>query len=276
MKYKTYLKQISFFFLLIVYSTSPIKAQMGLPVSTYDVVWDSLGTNENSSMPLGNGDVALNVWTEQNGDIVILIAKSDSWSENGELLKPGRVRISLKPNPFVNSASFTQTLRLEIGNVELHSGKNFVHIWVDANNPVVHVQVQTEAPVELKAASEIWRTKEYTFDSQAINRTGLGMFEWGGYPGSLTFYPDIILPSKYNRVSSCHFNTHSIYPMVFREEHLESLLPKFPDPLMHRCFGITIKGDNLVSSDNQTLKSLKVSSTHQLDIYTLTEQAESP
>ena len=276
MENKNYLKQISFFFLLIVYSTSPIKAQMGSPVSTYDVVWDSLGTNENSSMPLGNGDVALNVWTEQNGDIVILIAKSDSWSENGELLKPGRVRISLKPNPFVNSASFTQTLRLEIGNVELHSGKNFVHIWVDANNPVVHVQVQTEAPVELKAASEIWRTKEYTFDSQAINRTGLGMFEWGGYPGSLTFYPDIILPSKYNRVSSCHFNTHSIYPMVFREEHLESLLPKFPDPLMHRCFGITIKGDNLVSSDNQTLKSLKVSSTHQLDIYTLTEQAESP
>src|ERR1039458_7560774 len=44
-----------------------------------DVTWTALGTNENNSMPLGNGDVALNVWTEQNGDIVLLIAKSDAW-----------------------------------------------------------------------------------------------------------------------------------------------------------------------------------------------------
>ena len=82
-----------------------------------DVTWTTLGTNENSSMPLGNGDVALNVWTEQNGDILLLIAKSDAWSENGELLKLGRARVSLKPDPFVNSASFTQTLRLENGDV---------------------------------------------------------------------------------------------------------------------------------------------------------------
>jgi alpha-L-fucosidase 2 len=276
MTIKNYLNQISFFLLLIVFSTSSLKAQRGSQVSTYDVVWDSLGTNEDSSMPLGNGDVALNVWTERNGDIVLLIAKSDAWSENGQLLKPGRVRVSLKPNPFVNSSSFTQTLKLETGNVELHSGNNFARIWVDANNPVVHLQVQTEAPVELKAASEVWRTREYTFDSQAINKTGLGMFEWGGYPGSLTFYPDTILPSKDNRLSSCHFNTRSIYPMVFKDEHLESLLPKFPDPLMYRCFGITIKGDNMKSIDNQTLKSLNLSNSHQLDIYALTEQTKSP
>jgi hypothetical protein len=64
--------------------------------------------------------------------------------------------------------------------------------------------------------------------------------------------------------------------MAFEKEHLESLLPKYPDPLIHRCFGLTMKGDNLVSSDNQTLKSLKASSSQQLDIYALTERAESP
>ena len=245
-------------------------------VADNDVTWTKLGTNEGSSMPLGNGDVALNVWTEQNGDIVLLIAKSDAWGENGELLKPGRVRVSLDPNPFVNSASFTQILRLESGDVELHSSNNFARIWVDANKPVVHVQVQTEAPIGVKATSEVWRTREYSLDTRAIDRTGLGFFEWGGYPDSLTFYPDTILQSKDNRVSSCHFNTHSIYPMVFKKEHLESLLPKYPDPLMHRCFGLAMKGDNLVSSDNQTLKSLKVSSSQQLDIYVLTEQADTP
>src|ERR1700678_3642815 len=65
-----------------------------------DVTWNSLGQNENDSMPIGNGDLALNVWTEQNGDIVLLAAKSDAWSENGQLLKLGRVRVKLTPNPF--------------------------------------------------------------------------------------------------------------------------------------------------------------------------------
>jgi len=273
---KNHFKQIFFSFLLIVLSTSVIPAQSSKSIAAYNVVWNSLGKDENSSMPLGNGDVALNFWTEQNGDIVLLIAKSDAWSENGELLKIGRVRVSLEPNPFKNSASFTQTLRLESGDVKLRTGNNFVHIWVDANNPAIHLQVQTEAPVQVKATSEVWRTKEYSFDTRAIDRTGLGFFEWGGYPDSLTFYPDTIFQLKDNRVSSCHFNTHSIYPMVFEIEHLKSLVLKYPDPFIHRCFGLTMKGDNLVSSDNQTLKSLKASKSQQLDIYTLTEQTKSP
>jgi hypothetical protein len=270
---KNYFK-IIFFFLLIILSTSFISAQSSNSIATYDIVWNSLGTNENSSMPLGNGDVALNVWTEQNGDIVLLIAKSDAWSENGQLLKLGRVRVSLEPNPFKNSASFTQTLKLENGDVELRSGNNFVRIWVDANNPAVHLEAQTETPVELKATSEEWRTKKYHLDQHAIEQSGF--FEWGTNPDGLTFEPDTIMPAKNDRISSCHFNMKSIYPLVFEKEHLESLLAKYPDPLLHRCFGLTMKGENLVSSDDLTLKSSKSSSSQQLDIYALTEQTDSP
>lgn len=264
------------FLLWMVFPTSFVSAQGSKSVAKYDVVWNALGKNENSSMPLGNGDVALNVWTEQNGDIVLLIAKSDSWSGNGQLLKLGRVRVSLEPNPFINVASFTQTLRLEAGDVELRSGNNFVRIWVDANHPVIHMQVQTKAPVKLKATSEVWRTKKYHLDPQAIGRTQLGFFEWGNDPDSLTFYPDIILPAKDNRISWCHFNTHSIYPIVFKQEYLQSLLSKYPDPLLHRCFGLTMKGKYLVSINDQTLKSSKASRSQELDIYALTRQTQSP
>src|SRR5215469_13260022 len=82
-----------------------------------DLTWNQLGTNENDSMPLGNGDLALNVWTETNGDIVLLAAKSDAWSENGQLLKLGRVRIRITPNPFIAPGSFEQTLELQSGEV---------------------------------------------------------------------------------------------------------------------------------------------------------------
>ena len=48
--------------------------------------------------------------------------------------KPGRVpHLRLEPNPFVNfSLDLRQALRLETGDVELHSGHNSVRIWVDA------------------------------------------------------------------------------------------------------------------------------------------------
>src|SRR5215469_3508044 len=82
-----------------------------------DITWNQPGTNENDSMPLGNGNLALNVWTETNGDIVLLTAKSDAWSENGQLLKLGRVRIRITPNPFIAPGSFEQTLELQSGEV---------------------------------------------------------------------------------------------------------------------------------------------------------------
>src|SRR6267378_8193424 len=112
---------ISFIFIL---TTMAVSAQQTSFIEKNGVTWNTIGTNENNSMPLGNGDIALNVWTEQNGDIVLLLAKSDAWSENGQLLKLGRARVKLTPNPFVSSSDFTQTLKLETGEVQIRSGKN--------------------------------------------------------------------------------------------------------------------------------------------------------
>ena len=39
-------------------------------ISSNDVVWTEPGNSSADSMPLGNGDIGLNIWTEQNGDIV--------------------------------------------------------------------------------------------------------------------------------------------------------------------------------------------------------------
>jgi len=260
--------------LLLICLPLVLSAQENHFAAANDVTWNSPGTNENDSMPLGNGDIALNVWTEQNGDIVLLLAKSDAWSENGQLLKLGRVRVKLTPNPFTSPGDFTQTLRLETGEVQIQNGKNIARIWVDANNPVVHVEIQSERPVQLEAKSELWRAKTYHLDQNAVSRAGF--FEWGNNPDGLDFEADTVLPAQNNQVTWCHFNTNSIYPLVFEKEHLESLLPKYPDPLLHRCFGVTMKGSNLVSSNDQTLKSMRASKSLHLDLFALTQQVDSP
>ena len=63
-------------------------------IARNDVTWMTTGTNENDSMPLGNGDLAANVWTETNGDLLLLVAKADAWTEQGVPVKLGRVRFN--------------------------------------------------------------------------------------------------------------------------------------------------------------------------------------
>lgn len=239
-----------------------------------DVTWHSLGTNENDSMPLGNGDLGLNIWTEQNGDILLLLAKSDAWSENGQLLKLGRVRLRLDPNPFLNPGGFTQTLRLASGEVQILDGGNMARIWVDANHPVIHVEFKLAAPARLTAKSEIWRTQSVHLGQQAVLKAGF--FEWGNDPDGLDFDPDTVRPAQPHQVAWCHFNSRSLYPLVFQKEHLESLLPQYPDPLRHRCFGVALTGPGLFAADNLTLNSRQPGQSLRLDLYALTRTVTNP
>ena len=64
-----------------------------------DVTWDAPSRDSFASMPIGNGDIGLNVWVDEGGDLLFYLAKTDAWSENARLLKLGRVRVRLSPNP---------------------------------------------------------------------------------------------------------------------------------------------------------------------------------
>lgn len=44
-------------------------------------------------MPLGNGDVGLNVWVDENGDLAFYISKVDAFDAGHYLPKLGRVRL---------------------------------------------------------------------------------------------------------------------------------------------------------------------------------------
>jgi alpha-L-fucosidase 2 len=240
-------------------------------VSGDDVTWTALGRDENDSMPVGNGDLAANVWTEQNGDLVLLVAKSDAWTELGKLVKLGRVRIRLGPNPFVGDGEFTQTLRLEDGSVEIKRGNDVLTVWVDANRPVLHVEAKLKHPSTLQAKLELWRTQTVPYDKPSPEKGG--MFELGHHSVPMDFAADTVLPASANEVSWCHFNQSSIFPLVLEQEHLQALSEKYPDPLLHRSFGAALTGPGLVSSDDHTLKSVQPALDLRLDLTALTESS---
>jgi alpha-L-fucosidase 2 len=237
-------------------------------VSGYDVSWNSLGTNENDSMPIGNGDIAANVWTEQNGDVVMLLAKADAWTELGKLVKLGRLRIHLDPNPFLGANNFTQSLKLENASFELESGLNSLRVWVDANHPVLHISAHLEHPATLQANLELWRTA-HPLPGHSPDKGG--MYEVGSDFMPVDFEADTVLDAGTDSLTWCHYNTNSIYPYVLQHEHLKPLIPKYPDPLFHRCFGATLTGVGLVPLDDRSLKSSAPEQDFELDLVALTE-----
>jgi len=132
-----------------------------------NVEWSELGKSSRDSMPLGNGDLAANVWVEENGDVCLYLAKSDSWSEmiarSEGLLKLGRVRVSFSPNSF-QPGTFHQVLRLREGVVALTGGEPGkelrVKLWVDAHANVLRIEADAAQPVACRVQLEPMRTPE--------------------------------------------------------------------------------------------------------------------
>jgi hypothetical protein len=52
-------------------------AETNDPLDRYNVVWDkpAASDKEDASMPIGNGDIGMNVSVEANGDVVLLLSK---------------------------------------------------------------------------------------------------------------------------------------------------------------------------------------------------------
>jgi hypothetical protein len=241
-------------------------------VAQYDVHWSSLGSNEKDSMPIGNGDIAANVWTDQSGELVILLAKSDAYTETGKLVKLGRIRIRFAPAIFSVYAPFTQTLNLEQSAIEMTSGSTTLRLWIDANHPALHVEVHSATATRLTASLETWRIDQ---PLKGPSQEKAGMSELGSDDYPVSFHADTILPATHDAVTWYHFNQESIYPTVLRQQHLESMLDKYPDPLLHRCFGAQMSGPHLVPSGDKSLTSVSAARDQRLDIVALTQTSTS-
>jgi hypothetical protein len=230
-----------------------------------------LGKNENDSMPIGNGDLAANVWTEPSGDLVLLLAKSDAWTEQGKLVKLGRVRIKLSPNPFTSGGDFAQSLKLESATIEVKSGNSIVTMWADANHPLIHVDGHFAQATTIDASAEFWR-KTQPADDGALPPESPDVAAGTAQPHAA---PDLIFPHTPGRIAWCHYNPDSYFPYVIAQEHLEALLGKVPDPLLHRSFGAALFGAGLTSVDDHTIRSASPSTQLAINILAVA-QKDSP
>lgn len=240
-------------------------------LDSYNVTFDTpSSTGSMESMPLGNGDLTANVWVERDGDLMLYIGKSDCWSEATRLLKVGRVRVSLSPNPFVNCPNFAETLDLRHGRINLTAGKTKITLRVDANYPSVIIDVKSPVATTLTATTEILRKQPFTL-------TNNDMPERGSFSGVCDgpFRPSEtadVLASGGNDIIWYHRNTTSLFQRLLTAQGGKNLVGRHADPYINRTFGALMRGRGLVAVNDTTLASAKPQRHNSLTITALTSQ----
>ena len=246
-------------------------------LSSYNVIWDTPSRSGSlESMPVGNGDITANVWVEDGGDLMMYIGKSDTWSEATRLLKVGRVRVSLSPNPFKNGI-FSQELNLINGEILITAGsgadRTTIKVWVDANSPVINVDASSAKPTSMTCVTEIMRPHDVTF-------TG-----GGGHPLSASYTgvrdspvppsesADVLVPCK-DRVEWYHRNTSSMFRTILEKQNVGELADKYADPFINRTFGAAITGKGMIAVNDSTLASERPAKNQNVSIVALTAQTD--
>ncbi|MGH2624227.1 MAG: DUF5703 domain-containing protein [Sphingobacterium sp.] len=208
------------------------------------MVWNSQSKNSSESMPCGGGDIGLNVWVEGD-DILFYIARSGTFDENNTLLKQGRVRLQLSPNPFTDG-TFKQELKLKEGYVVIE-GKNKeteakIKIWVNVFRPVVNIEVVADKPILVKAAYENWRFRDRVTRGKENNANS---YKWAP-PGEVITKADVVSYEGKNGVLFYHQNEDStVFDVAVKQQGLEAVKYQLSNPLADLRFGGMMVGENM-------------------------------
>ena len=257
---------------------SVIDSNKNIPSSTlnnYNVVWNTPSLNSLGSMPTGNGDIGINLWVEENGDLLFYLSKTDAWSENARLLKLGKVRLSLSPNPFKKGMPFLQELILEDGLIHIKAGKKkeqvSIDVWVDAHHPVVELDVKSEAPISAQITTEPWRTERRQITGNEIHSA----YGLNGEDGPAVFVEkDAILENIDEGIIWMHRNNRSIWKDNLKLQGLEKYAKRNVDPLLHRTFGAFIRSGEMKKADLESLETLLPLKQFSASVYALTTQTK--
>jgi hypothetical protein len=237
--------------------------QLRVAVSSNDVVWAEPGRSAADSMPLGNGDIGLNVWTETNGDVVFYIGKADAWSENPMkttgLAKVGKVRISTSSCLFTGTNHFEQALHLYDGEMTIRGENGELRLWVDANAPVIHAESKSSKPTVLTVLLDPCRAAGSSMLTNACTNNSSQFMQ----PTMDELKPDYHAEGFKDRLAWCHFDgaTNGLGK------------PTIPE-VVNWGFGALVQGRNMTASGTGTLIS-ESSVDHELAITVASGKAES-
>lgn len=237
-------------------------------VSKYNVIWNTPSKDASGTMPIGNGDLAANVYAIENGDLYLLLSKNDAYNYCGDLLKTGRVKISLFPNPFTAKSRFRQELDLETASVYITSDELQIRVWADANKPIYHVTIESPQALQVSVTYDLWER----FD-RCVYNTFTNKGEETPLPDYSPITQDSIVPCKDGLMWLYNVGNKSVYQADLNYYGVGHLSQIYPDPFKYTIFGNLVTSKELTQNgDKLEGKARKVD----IAIYALKEQTVSP
>ncbi len=235
-------------------------------------------------MPCGGGDIGMNVWVE-NGELLIYVARSGSFNEDNALMKAGRIRLKLFPNPFAGKI-FKQELHLQEGFVTVEGQRNGIRatimIWADVFNPVAHINISSNKKINVEAAYESWRYQDRVIKAR---ENFANSWKWAA-PKNNVYKKDII-DFNGNEILFYHYNTATtIFDATVAQQGMDGVKDQLYNPLAKLTFGGAFSGKgfvpagtyegNYVNTDFKgwTIKSSVAAKQHSLNLYLHTAQVE--
>jgi len=215
--------------------------------SKYNVVWTTPSDNSFGSMPLGNGDIGLNVWVEKNGDLLFYISKVDAFDAGHLLPKLGRVCI--KTEPVLSVDKFKQTLSLMDASILVEADDVNFRIWVDANQSVIRVEGKSNTPRIINISLESLRP--LINSNESLPSTGT---------------VGINFNDQENRLAWCYRNQSSRWAEKFKIQNTPEMVAKTKDPILHRTSGCLLQANDFIRENATTLKSKSKSTSFDCSI----------
>ncbi|HWV66561.1 DUF5703 domain-containing protein [Chitinophaga sp.] len=231
-------------------------------LDNYNITWNSQSRNSAGSMPCGGSDIGVNVWME-NGELLCYLSRSGTFDENNTLLKQGRLRIKLTPNPFEASTTFRQTLHLKEGYINITGikGKQTanIRVWVDVYRPVVHVDVNSRQPVTATARYENWRMQDRPLSKMEL----LACTGYKGAPVTVTAYHDKVAFEN-DKVLFCHRNRDDalIFDYTVQQQGLNPIKALLWNPQQGLTSGGLLWGSNMQPAGSDTGRYLHIPYTY--------------
>jgi len=212
---------LSFFLSISIFTPS---------LAVEDFVWTTPSKDCCGAMPLGGGDIGINVWVEtDNNDVHCQISQSGCFDENNTLLKFGYIHIHLQDS---TEHFKEQRLCLEKGSMLLSFDKTIIELWVDVFKPVIHVEANTPVSIEY----ESWRTQK-----RPINRYIFQQCSWKwALPKNYQIYtlPDSIENYKDGTIMVWHQNLHcNVLDSTMTREKMDAYTDSIYNPIRNRIFG---------------------------------------
>ena len=251
---------------------------------SYNIVWNSQSKNSSESMPCGGGDIGLNVWVE-NGELLVYATRSGSFNEDNALMKAGRVRIKLSPNPF-DGKTFKQELHLKEGYITVDGENNgikvSVRVWVDVFKPVAHFEINSNKKILVETIYESWRYQDRILQPRENFANS-----WKWAPPRNNKYPKDEITNSFGGVLFYHNNGEkTIFDTTVTQQGLDIVKEQLYNPLKYLAFGGLLFGNDFIPAGNTEgvyvntdfkgwkLKSNKPGKQHSLRLYLHTSQAE--